>query len=110
MTENLDLQEIVKKEFSCQYLPSEVPIVWDSCALQVTLPAMAKASALRMREQVSPEQIEELSTILETALHDQEHPLIETICGINMVDWREEDEDWNALQELLSMIAKNLKE
>jgi hypothetical protein len=109
MTKNTDLQQLVRREFSCQYMSDELP-AWDESFLEEELPEMAKRSAVRLKHELKGENPQELIELLETASQDPNHSMIQMICDATLIDWPEEPEDWSVLQKLLNQIARNLKQ
>lgn len=104
-----NLREIIINEFASQYLPDEIPLEWDDFAINHQLPEMAFKSSNRLKSFVSKENIQELISLLKDAKSDPQNYLTEEICGTNMIDWREDIEDWKAFEKLISLIIENLE-
>jgi hypothetical protein len=109
MNINAHLEELLINEFVCYYLPDEVPLEWDNFALDVVIPDMARRSSRRLRSRMDADNIQSFVALLKEVMSDPENPLTEKICGINMIDWREDPEDWKAFYKLLSLIIQNLE-
>lgn len=103
------LQELIVDEFSSQYLPGEVPSEWNDFAINHQLPEMAHKSANRLRFYAGEEKIQELIALLENTKLEPEGELMEEICGINMIDWREDPDYWKAFEKLISLIIESLE-
>jgi hypothetical protein len=103
------LQEIIVDEFASQYLPGEVPSEWNDLAVNNLIPEMAHKSANRLKFYAGEENIQELISLLEKSKSDPEGELTEEICGVNMIDWREDPDYWKAFEKLISLIMQNLK-
>ncbi len=70
---------------------------------------MAYESSNRLRSHVEKEDIQELVSLLRDVKLDPGNDLTEKICGANMVDWREDIEDWQVFEKLISLIIEDLK-
>jgi hypothetical protein len=103
------LQEIIVDEFASQYLPGEVPSEWNDLAVNNLIPEMAHKSANRLKFYAGEENIQELISLLEKAKSDSEGELVEEICGVNMIDWREDPDYWKAFEKLINLIMQDLK-
>jgi hypothetical protein len=103
------LQEIIVDEFASQYLPGEVPSEWNDLAVNNLIPEMAHKSANRLKFYAGEENIQELISLLEKAKLDSEGELVEEICGVNMIDWREDPDYWKAFEKLINLIMQDLK-
>jgi hypothetical protein len=102
-------QELIVDEFTSQYLPGEVPSEWNDFAMNHLIPEMAHRSANRLKFYAGEENVQELISLLEKAKSEPESELMEEICGINMIDWREDPDYWKAFEKLIKLIIKNLK-
>jgi hypothetical protein len=109
MTNKNNLQKLIVNEFASQYLPDELPLEWDELAVNHLIPEMAYKSSNRLRSHVEKEDIQELVSLLRDVKSDPENDLTEKICGVNMVDWREDIEDWQVFEKLISLIIEDLK-
>jgi hypothetical protein len=103
------LQEIIVDEFASQYLPGEVPSEWNDLAVNNLIPEMAHKSANRLKFYAGEENIQELISLLEKTKSDPEGELMEEICGVNMIDWREDPDYWKAFEKLINLIMQDLK-
>jgi hypothetical protein len=102
-------QELIVDEFASQYLPGEVPSEWDDFATNQVIPEMAHKSANRLRFYAGDDKIQELIALLESAKLEPEGELMEEICGINMIDWREDSDYWNAFEKIINLIIQDLR-
>ena len=102
------LQELIVDEFSSQYLPGEVPSEWNDFAINHLIPEMACKSANRLKLYAGEEKIQELISLLENTKSEPDGELMEEICGINMIDWREDPDYWKAFEKIINLIIQNL--
>jgi len=109
MAKNTDLQQLVRREFSCQYMSDELP-PWDESFMEKELPEMARRSAVRLKHELKGENLQELIELLETASQDPNHSMVQMICDATLIDWPEQPDDWSVLQKILNQIAMNLKQ
>ena len=107
MTHSAELEEIIRKEFSCYYMADELP-GWNQ--LEQELPEMARRSAVRLKHGLGNNEAQELIKLLEISSQDPNHSVIQTICDATLIDWAEEPQDWSVLQKLLHLIVMNLKQ
>jgi hypothetical protein len=104
MENNTNIEEALKQEFACYYLPDELEEGWED-----SLPQMAWASASRLSDRVGENNIQDLIQVLTDARNDPDHPIIQMICDETLIDWIDEPTDWQLLQNLLDKIVVNLK-
>lgn len=107
MTQLQPLENAIRDEFSCHYLPEELPPQWDELFLSRDLPAKAEKSAKRLRHKLGADQAQELAVMLREAANSSAHSLVTLISDVTSVDWTEE-QDWPVLQTLLRSIANKI--
>ena len=105
MENTIDIKEALKQEFACYYLADEVEEGWEDSISQ-----MAWASAERLKHRVGENRIQDLIQLLQDERNEHEHPIIKMICDETLIDWVDEQKDWQVLQNLLDMIVMNLKQ
>ncbi len=110
MLDAAELRRIVVNEFAGQYLPDALPPEWGREFLESRLPRMAVASAARLRQRVGRDDLDALAAVLEAASDNPHDPLVDALCGVNMVDWQDAPGGWRVLQRLLGLIHQGLRE
>jgi hypothetical protein len=108
-TRKKSLRELILDEFASQYLPGEVPSEWNDFAMNHLAPEMAHRLANRLSFHAGGN-IQELISLLEKAKSDPEGELMEEICGVNMIDWRESPDFWKTFEKSINLIMQDLKD
>ena len=97
------LNQAVEQEFSCYYLADELSPDWED-----DLPALASASARRLRGLVSQQCLGDLVRLLNTAAADPTHPVSAALESAMMSDWSDPD-DWRSGSGVLIAVAEALQ-
>lgn len=107
MTQLQPLENAIRDEFSCHYLPEELPPQWTETFLSRDLPAKAEKSAKRLRHKLGTDQAQQLAALLREAANSSTHSLVALVADVTSIDWTEE-QDWPVLQALLRSIADKI--
>lgn len=96
----------IENEFSCQYLPGELPPFTERF-VDSELPRRASDSAARLYGQAKCARASETIALLRAMSKSKEHHLTRRISD-DMIDWTE-DENWPILVLLLNLIADGME-
>lgn len=103
-----DIEKSFRNEFVAFYEISELPDSWEEW-LNMELDNAATNSAARMTDWVEDNDIPEMARLLRSAARERRGTLVRQIEKWTRFFWSEEDDDWNALQEILNAIANQLE-
>jgi hypothetical protein len=97
----------IRREFVTNYQLDELP-AWTEENLRGELRRRTWASAVRLREMVSPERLPEVIELLRAMREDPHHPLLAEIEVSTMMIWSDEPADWQVFQLLVDRIIDEL--
>ena len=101
--------EAIKQEFGAFYQVSELPESWDNW-LQNELDQAASSGADRMRQWLDDSHLSEFIDFLREESQKRRGGLVQEIELWTNAFWSHRDDDWNALQEILSALADQLEQ
>lgn len=96
-------EDLLLREFRTHYLADELP-----ASLLPTIPAMARASAIRLRQQLDGRPVAPMVRLLREMSADLTHRQVRAVEDETSIPWTEDPGDWEELRLLLAGIANAL--